>query len=322
MLVTTNDLLLQAARGERTERTPVWLMRQAGRFDPAYLEIRDRCGLYLEELFRTPDLAAEITLLPKRFGVDAVIIFQDILTPLAPMGAPFVFRPGPVLETPVRSTRDVNRLRTVDPEDDLPFVVESIRHVRSALDGKFPLLGFAGAPFTLAAFMIEGGSPGDLAATRAMMRDEPALLHGLLDRLARMTSAYLRLQIEAGVDAVQLFESIADGLSEAEYRTFAHPYQAHVLGALDGTVPRILFAKGQTQLDLMVETGAEVLSVGTGVDIADARATSTTACLPTARRTRSRAPSRRACAPAATTGTSSTSATACCRARRSTTCAG
>jgi uroporphyrinogen decarboxylase len=271
MMVTTNDLLLQAARGERTERTPVWLMRQAGRFDPAYRALRERCGLPLEELFRTPDLAAEITLLPQRFGVDALILFQDILTPLDPMGAPFVFRPGPVLETPVRSAHDVACLRDIDPEDDLPFVVESIRLVRDALDGELPLLGFAGAPLTLAAFLIEGTSPGNLAATRAMMRDTPCLLHGLLERLARMTSDYLRMQIEAGVEAVQLFESIADSLTDAEYRAFAHPYQARVLGAVGPTVPRILFAKERTRLSLLADTGADVLSVGTNVDLADAR---------------------------------------------------
>jgi uroporphyrinogen decarboxylase len=272
MMVTTNDLIIRALRGERTERTPVWLMRQAGRFDPAYLALRERCGLPLETLFRTPVLAAEITLLPKRFGVDALILFQDILTPVAPMGAPFVFRPGPTLAAPIRSADDVAGLRELDPVADLPFVVESIELVRRELAGAMPLLGFAGAPFTLAAFMIEGRSPGELPATRAMMRDAPDVLHELLDRLARMTIDYLRLQIDAGVDAVQLFESLADSLDADAYRVFARPYQERVLTALAGAVPRILFAKGLVSLEPMLETGADVLSVGTGIDLAAARA--------------------------------------------------
>jgi uroporphyrinogen decarboxylase len=272
MLVNTNDLLLRAARRERTERTPVWMMRQAGRFDPAYRALRERCGLPLEELFRTPELAAEITLQPRRFGVDALILFQDILTPLAPMGAPFVFRPGPVLERPPRTAAVIDGLRPIDPARDLPFVAESIRLVRDELAGAMPLLGFAGAPFTLAAFMLEGGSPKGLDATRRLMRDDPVLLHALLGRLARLTIDYLKHQIDTGVDAVQLFESVADALSEREYRTFAHPYQAHVLQALHGTVPLILFAKEQADLARMIATGATVLSVGTRVDLARAAA--------------------------------------------------
>jgi uroporphyrinogen decarboxylase len=265
-----NDLLLRAAMRERTERTPVWLMRQAGRFDPAYRKLREEVGLPLEELFRRPDLAAEITILPQRFGVDALIIFQDILTPLAPIGAPFVFRPGPVLDRPIRSAADVDRLCTVDPADALPFVPESIRLVQNSIDGALPLLGFAGAPFTLAAFMVEGRSPGgELQQTRTLMQSDPALMHRLLDHLARYTASYLRMQIDAGVDAVQLFESVADLLTEEEYEAFAHPYQAAVLRELRDSVPRILFVKERDCLDLAIQTGAEVISIG-GMDFAQA----------------------------------------------------
>ncbi|MHC4100066.1 MAG: uroporphyrinogen decarboxylase [Planctomycetota bacterium] len=271
MTTSARQLILDAARRRRTERTPVWLMRQAGRADPEYCRLRQRCGLPLEELFCSPDLAAEITLQPRKLGVDALILFQDILTPLAPMGARFLYRPGPVLEDSARPEAVACRLRDIEPAEDLAFVAESIRLVRQEVSDDVPLLGFAGAPLTLAAFLLEGGSPGELHNTRKLMRDEPGRLHDLLDRLARMTSAYLSLQIATGVDAVQLFESIADLLSEQEYGTFAHPYQARAIRDLRATAPVILFVKERPWLDLMIETGADVLSVGTCVDLAEAR---------------------------------------------------
>ncbi|MCH7870413.1 MAG: uroporphyrinogen decarboxylase [Planctomycetes bacterium] len=267
-----NDLLLRAMRRERTERTPVWLMRQAGRFDPQYRAIKDKLDMPLERMFRTPDVATEISLLPRRLGVDAIIFYQDILTPLAPMGADFVFRPGPILQSPVRCTADIDALRSYDPATELGFVSETLRQVRDELDGSLPLLGFAGAPLTLAFFMIEGRSPGaDPSHVRAMMRDEPALLHRLLDKLTDMTVDYLTLQIDAGADAVQLFESIADLLSPAQYREFAHPYHVKIFASLARRAPTILFAKEQPALDLMAESGADVLSVGSCVDLAQAR---------------------------------------------------
>lgn len=267
-----NDLVLRAARRERTERTPVWLMRQAGRFDPEYLALRARANLPLEALFRDPALAAEISLLPKRFGVDAIILFQDILTPLAPMGASFVFRPGPILETPVRSAADVDALCPYDPPAQLGFIAESIELVQTALDGELPLLGFAGAPLTLAFFLIEGQSPGDdPTRARAIMRDSPALFHRLLERLCDMTVDYLAMQIDAGVDGVQLFESCADLLSPEEYRQFAHRYHVEVFSRLASRVPTILFAKEHPDVELMASCGASVLSVGTCVDLSHAR---------------------------------------------------
>lgn len=267
-----NDLLLRAARREHTERTPVWLMRQAGRFDPQYRAIRERTGLPLETMFRTPDLAAEITLLPKRFGFDAMILFQDILTPLAPMGAEFVFRPGPVLDRPIRTQDDIEALRPFDPSRELDFVPKTIRLVREALGDELPLLGFAGAPLTLAFFLIEGRSPGENGErAKALMEDNPALFHRLLDRLADMTIDYLLLQIEAGVDAVQLFESNADLVSPQQYEAFAHPYHVRILSELAGRVPTILFAKDQLAVDLMARSGADVLSVSSRVDLAQAK---------------------------------------------------
>lgn len=267
-----NDLLLRAAGGERTERTPVWLMRQAGRFDPKYQELRGRHDLPLEELFCHPELAAEISLLPRRFGVDAIIFFQDILTPLAPMGARFIFRPGPVLERSVRSAAELSALRDFDPPEELAFVPKTLGLVKRALDGAMPLLGFAGAPLTLAFFLIAGKSPhGDPSAPRELMQSEPAQFHQLLERLAVMTARYLRMQIEAGVDAVQLFESAADLVSAEEYAEFALPYQQRVLAEVGGRVPTILFAKDMADVQLLAASGARVLSLSSEVDLGEAK---------------------------------------------------
>jgi uroporphyrinogen decarboxylase len=267
-----NDLVLRAARRERTERTPVWLMRQAGRFDPAYRRLRESADAPLEVFFRTPDLAAEISLLPRRFGVDAIIFFGDILIPLAPMGADFVFRPGPVLDRPIRTRADIDALRAFDPAEKLPFVGQILRRVREALNGELPLLGFAGAPLTLLFFLAEGGSPGpDPQHARALLHDAPQEAHRLLACLADMTADYLGYQIDSGADAVQLFESNADLLSPAEYREFAHPYHVRVFRRLARRVPTILFAREQPDVELMATSGADVLSVGSCVNLAEAQ---------------------------------------------------
>ncbi len=247
-------------------------MRQAGRTDPAYVRLRERDGRPLEDLFRDPDAAAEISLLPKRLGVDAIIIFQDILTPLAPMGAPFAFRPGPVLEPCVRTPADVEALRLFDPATELAFVADTLRIVREALADELPMLGFAGAPLTLAFFLIEGKSPGAAPAlTRSMMAHDSRTFHRLLDRLADMTAAYLAFQIESGADAVQLFESMADLLTPAEYEEFALPYQIKIFDKLARRVPTILFAKEHPDVERLVRSGADVLSLGACVDLADAK---------------------------------------------------
>ncbi len=267
-----NDLLLRAARRERTERTPVWMMRQAGRFDPEYQAIRKRYGAPLEVLFRTPDIAAEISVLPQRFGVDAIIYYQDILTMLMPMGADFVFRPGPVLAEPIRTAAQIDALTPFDQAESLPFVAEELALVRRALDGALPLLGFAGSPATLAFFLIEGGSPGWAPQhAKRFLREEPRLAHRLLAWLADVVADHLAYQIESGADAVQLFESVGDLLTEDEYRTFAHPYHVRVFQRLGACVPTILFVKEQPWVELMAEAGADVLSVGSCVDLADAK---------------------------------------------------
>ncbi|MEM1166043.1 MAG: uroporphyrinogen decarboxylase family protein [Planctomycetota bacterium] len=267
-----NDLILRAMRGEHTERTPVWLMRQAGRFDPAYRTLRQQAGVELEVLFMDPERAAQITLLPVRFGVDAAILFQDILTPLGPMGAPFVFRPGPTLERAVTSDVDADRLELYDPIEKLGFVYESIELALERLAGRMPLLGFAGAPMTLLNFLVCGGSPGGCSCKleRFLSRHEAAA-DRLLQRLAGLVAAYVRGQIEAGVHAVQIFESSAADVEPELYRRFALPYQRMVFDSLDALpVPTILFAKGVCPA-LMAESGAGVLSIGSGLSIADAR---------------------------------------------------
>ena len=269
---STSHLVTRALRGERTPRTPVWLMRQAGRFDPAYRTYRESCGLELEELFADGRRAAEITMLPMRYGVDALVLFQDILTPLGPMGAPFRFRPGPTLDAPIDTAAAADRLVVYEPEKELPFVFESIDRVLDALEDRMPLLGFAGAPLTLLAFLVNGGSPGNDARRLKVFLDRHAeAAGGLLERLARVTVAYLRAQIAAGVHAVQLFESGAGLLDGEGYRRWALPYQRAVFDGLsDLDIPTILFAR-ETPAALMAESGSTVLSLGSRISIRSAR---------------------------------------------------
>jgi len=267
-----DSLFLRAARGESVERVPCWLMRQAGRYDPEYQRIRRECGLELEDLFREPTLAAQITVLPARLGVDALILFQDILTLLGPMGAPFIFRPGPQLAHPVSGLKDVENLRELDAEDDLPFVPQSIKNVLTSYPG-LPLIGFAGAPWTLATFMIEGQSPHKEGGKKALAfaQEQPQVLHQLLGKLTRATIAYLQMQIRAGVHAVQLFESTADLLDEQGYAKFALPYQKLIFASLPTDVPKIIFAKDHKNVEQLAVSGADILSLSHRINLADAR---------------------------------------------------
>ena len=285
-----NDLLLRAAQCLPVERVPVWLMRQAGRSDPAYRQIRRELNLPLERLFRTcpapmsfsdAEWAVKISLLPKRIGVDAIIVYKDILTPLAPMGAHFRFAPGPVLSTPIRTRTQVEALQPLDDApSQLAFTGHVIRNLRETLDSELPLIGFAGAPLTLAFFLIAGESPlqrGTGLSEKAtpvfqMMAEAPALLHQLLNQLTEMTIHYLNYQISQGVQIIQLFESIADVLSRQLYETFAAPYHQQIFSQIVSHVPRILFAKECPYLDLMHQSGADVLSVGKCVNLAKAKA--------------------------------------------------
>jgi uroporphyrinogen decarboxylase len=265
--------LVRALKRERLPRPPIWLMRQAGRTDPAYNALRAHDPRPLEALFADADTAAEVSLLPRRIGVDAIIYFQDILTPLAPMGCPFVFRPGPVTDTPIRDAADVDRLHPYDVADELPFIAQTFRNVRRALDGELPVLGFAGAPVTLAVFMIEGKSFGDSAdRALAFFREQPAATRRLLDLLTDVTIDYLRYQVESGAFAVQLFESAAYLLTPDLYRQFALPTHQRIFHALRGRAPTIMFAREWGDIADLDASGADILSLPASVTIAQARA--------------------------------------------------
>ena len=284
-----NDLLLRAARRLPVERVPVWLMRQAGRSDPAYRALREQTNLPLERLFRTipcpfsdqeVEWAIEISLLPKRIGVDAIIVYKDILTPLCPMGVHFRFDPGPVLDSPIRTRSQIEALQPLDdPVSQMAFTGKIISGLRGTLKGELPLIGFAGSPLTLAFFMVAGTSPmsaggGVSNAARTvfrMMDEEPELFHELLQRLTQMTINYLNYQISAGAQVVQLFESIADQIDRPRYETFVQPYHEQIFAALDPNAPSILFTKECSFLSLMLRSGADVLSVGKCVDLAGAQ---------------------------------------------------
>jgi uroporphyrinogen decarboxylase len=269
-----NDLLIRAARGEVVERTPVWMMRQAGRYLPEYRAIRQ--GIDFLTLCKTTELAVEVSLQPYRIlGVDAVIIFSDILIPVEAMGQEvhLTEQRGPQLPTPIRTREQVDRLIIPDPIEKMPFVIEIIRTLRRELDGRVPVIGFAGAPWTLAAYMIEGGASRSYAQIKRMMYAEPALLEELLDKIADTLILYLNAQIEAGAQVVQLFDSWAGELAPQDYERFALPYEQKVLESINrAAAPAILFINGCGHfLEKMATSGADVLSIDWRVSIEDAR---------------------------------------------------
>jgi uroporphyrinogen decarboxylase len=266
--------LVRACRGESTPYTPVWFMRQAGRSLPEYRAIR--AGIPMLEACRRPDLICEITLQPvRRHGVDAAILFSDIVVPLAAVGIDLDIVPGtgPVVAEPVRAAADVRRLRPLS-RADVSYLDEAIGLLVAEL-GDTPLIGFAGAPFTLASYLVEGGPSRTHARTKALMYAEPAVWHALCERLAEVTLEFLRVQTAAGVSAVQLFDSWAGALSEADYRRYVLPHSASVLAGLGAAdVPRIHFGVATGHLlGAMAEAGAEVVGVDwrTPLDLAVAK---------------------------------------------------
>ncbi len=263
---------LKACRRESTDFTPVWLMRQAGRYMPEYRKLRARFSFL--ELCKNPEAAAEVTLLPvERLGVDAAIIFADILLPLEPMGVGLEFAKGegPVIHRPLRSEADLQRLQAVDVPSSVPFVFEAIRTVRRALDGRRPLIGFAGAPFTLASYLIEGGPSTDYVHTKRLMHDDPGTWQALMEKLAATTIQYLTGQIAAGCEAVQLFDSWVGTLSPGDYRAGALPYTRAVIKGLPPGVPVIHFGTGTAGLlELMREAGGDVIGLDWRVDLGEA----------------------------------------------------
>ncbi len=268
-----NDRFLRACRGERVDATPVWFMRQAGRYMAEYRAVRAHHSLL--EICRRPDLAAEVTLQPvDRLGVDAAILFADILLLLEPLdvGLEFVGGDGPSLRRPVVTAADVDRLRDFDVKGDLGYVAESVRTVVDRLNGRVPLIGFAGGPFTVASYLIEGGHSQTFLGTKRMMYGEPDAWHRLLSRLARLTADYLRMQIEAGADAVQLFDSWVGALSPADYRRYVAPHARAVLDPLrELGVPVIHFGT-QTAAILadMRRAGGTVIGVDWRIDLGEA----------------------------------------------------
>ncbi|MGZ0146300.1 uroporphyrinogen decarboxylase [Kribbella sp. WER1] len=262
---------LLAARGERPPHTPVWFMRQAGRALPEYRAARE--GTTMLEALTLPDLVVEITLQPvRRYGVDAAIFYSDIVAPLKSAGFDVDIVPGtgPVVAEPVRDAEGVGRVRPVTPAD-VPYTTEAVQQLVSELGGT-PLIGFAGAPFTVASYLVEGGPSKDFARTKAMMHGDPKLWHALADRLADVAIAYLAVQVEAGASAVQVFDSWAGGLSPRDYERFVLPHSAKVFDALEQyDVPRVHFGVNTGELlGLMSSVGADVVGVDWRVPLDEA----------------------------------------------------
>jgi uroporphyrinogen decarboxylase len=262
-------LFLRAARREPTPVTPVWLMRQAGRYLPEYRALRARHGFL--ELCRTPAAAAEVTLQPvRRFPLDAAILFADILLLVEPLdvGLEFARGEGPVLHRPVRSEADVARLKPIDVESAVGVVFETVRLVRRELPAGVALIGFAGAPFTVASYVVEGGASRDFLWTKRLMYEAPAAWHRLLEILADATATYLNGQIDAGAQAVQLFDSWVGALAPDDYRAFVLPHTRAVLRALRPGTPVIHFGTGTAALlPLMREAGGDVIGLDWRVDL-------------------------------------------------------
>src|SRR5215467_10273157 len=267
------DLFLRACRGEALPRVPVWMMRQAGRYLPEYRELRAKHPFL--EVCKTPDLAVEVSLQPfRRLGVDAIIVFSDILIPAEAMGVPLELGDaGPHLPEPVRSQEAVRKLRLFDPEDDTGFLMEAIRRLVRAAGADVPVLGFAGAPWTMACYMVEGRTTEGFATVKSLLHSQPAVIRELLHRIAQATIAYLRAQIAAGVTAVQLFDTWCGELALPEYREFALAAVQEIIVAIRGLAPVVYYSKASHHLmEALGESGADVLSVDWRVNLEDLRA--------------------------------------------------
>ena len=268
-----NDILLRAARGERTERTPVWLMRQAGRILPEYRAIRAKLSGF-KELVETPELAAEVTIQPVDIlGVDAAIIFSDILVIPEAMGLPYSMleSTGPFFEKTIQNSSDVSHLRIPDPEDALGYVMEAIRITKRELNGRVPLIGFAGAPWTIFSYMVEGKGSKTFSRAKRMLYTDPILSHQLLDKITESTILYFQAQVKNGADIVQIFDSWAGVLSPAQYNEFAIPYISRICSAIKD-VPVIVFAKGAFfARAALASLSCDVIGLDWNMDIAESR---------------------------------------------------
>jgi len=272
-----SQLFLRACLRLPVARTPVWMMRQAGRYLPAYRAVRGKVSFL--ELCKTPDLACEVTLQPIReLGVDAAILFSDILVPVEAMGMELRFTEehGPELPVPVRSAADVHRLRVVDADAELGFVMQAVRQIRAGLPPAVPLIGFSGAPFTLATYMVEGGTSKNFVDTKRMMWGDPAAARRLLERITEQVVGYLTAQVRAGCQALQLFDTWAGILSPDDFDRWARPFAARVLGQVRAAapgVPLIYYVNGSGAiLERLRDIGADVLGIDWKQDLAEARA--------------------------------------------------
>jgi uroporphyrinogen decarboxylase len=266
-----DSLLIKAAFSQKTERPPVWMMRQAGRFMPEYWEIKNKYSFL--EMCKTPEIAADVTMLPvDLLGIDAAILFSDILVTGEAMGGDLSFTQGigPKFANPVRTAADVDALET-EVGDRLQYVADAIKVVQQRLNGSIPLIGFAGAPFTVMSYLVEGGSSRDFKLTKLMLHNHPELAHQLLAKIAKVTTDYLNLQIAAGVNAVQIFDSWAQALSWDDYREFSHQYIQQIIAGLHRKdIPVISFCKGSSVFaPLMAEAKPDVISIDWNVDLKD-----------------------------------------------------
>ncbi len=264
-----NNLFLDAAFSKSTERPPVWMMRQAGRFMPQYWEIKNKYSFL--EMCKTPEIAADVTMLPvDLLGIDAAILFCDILVTGEAMGGDLSFTQGvgPKFANPIRNAQDIERLET-DVVDRLQYVADAIKVIQQRLNGSIPLIGFAGAPFTVMSYLVEGGSSKDFKLTKLLMHNHPELAHRLLAKIATVTTDYLNLQIAAGVNAIQLFDSWALSLSWNDYQEFSHQYNQQIIAGLNRTnVPVISFCKGSSVFaPIMAEAKPDVISVDWNADL-------------------------------------------------------
>ena len=270
--------LLRAARGEELERPPVWMMRQAGRYMKEYRELREKYPAFRDRSEKA-DLAIEISLQPWRaFQPDGVILFSDILTPLPGIGIPFdiVESKGPIIDPPIRSREQIEKLHPLEPEEKLPFIREILQALRQEVGSRAAVLGFVGAPWTLAAYAIEGKSSKDYINIKSMAFTEPAMLHEFLGKLAMAIAVYVRYQIDSGAQVVQMFDSWAGQLSPQDYEQFALPYQQRVVQQVKAThpdTPLILYINGSAGiLERMGHSGVDIVSLDWTVDMAEARA--------------------------------------------------
>lgn len=269
-----NDRFLRALKQQPVDCTPIWLMRQAGRYLPEYRELRRRAGDFLT-LCKTPELAAEITLQPlRRFDLDAAILFSDILTIPDAMGLGLTFTDGigPCFDRPISSRSEIDLLPIPDPSDDLRYVIDAVRQIRHELRGRLPLIGFAGSPWTLATYMVEGKSSRDFGKIKHLIYTCPEGAHLLLEKLTRAITLYLASQIEAGVDAFMLFDTWGGTLSTEAYKIFSLHYMQQIIDELPGSTPSIIFTKGGGNwIEAIASVGSAAVGIDWTVDIAMAR---------------------------------------------------